>query len=128
MIGEELVFLSFLYIKPLALGVHAFNNRSAVTHHKVNLFKWVMGGTQLEQESWLEPYISPVPSAFQQPPSGGYGVNAGRMQQSCGNKAMRCKNHKVLNCMYGMCGTCCTGAARQPLCNIARHYKNNKYT
>jgi len=87
-----------------------------------------MGGTQLEQESWLEPYISPVPSAFQQPPSGGYGVNAGRMQQSCGNKAMRCKNHKVLNCMYGMCGTCCTGAARQPLCNIARHYKNNKYT
>ena len=87
-----------------------------------------MGGTQLEQESWLEPYIPPVPSAFQQPPSGGYGVNAGRMQQSCGNKAMRCKNHKVLNCTYGMCGTCYTRAARQPSCNIARRYKNNKHT
>ena len=36
--GEEFVFLSFLYTKLSELGVEvAFNNRSAVTHHKVNL-------------------------------------------------------------------------------------------
>jgi len=88
----------------------------------------VMGGTQLEQESWPEPYIPTVPSAMSQPLSGGYGVGGGRMQQSCENKGMGCKNNKVLDCMYGMCGMCCTGAARQPPCNIARHRKNNKHT
>jgi len=37
-IGEELVFFSFLYIKLFELGVEvALNHRSAVTHHKVNL-------------------------------------------------------------------------------------------
>jgi len=41
MISEEFVFLSFLYIKLFELGVEfAFNNRSAVTHHKVNLLKF----------------------------------------------------------------------------------------
>jgi len=40
MIGEEFVFLSFLYIKLCERGVYvAFNNRSTVTHHKFNLFK-----------------------------------------------------------------------------------------
>ena len=38
MIGEELVFFPFLYIKLSELGVEvAFNNRSVVTHNKVNL-------------------------------------------------------------------------------------------
>jgi len=41
MIGEELVFFSFLYIKLFELDVEvAFNNQSAVTHHKVNLLKF----------------------------------------------------------------------------------------
>jgi len=36
MIGEEIVFFSFLYIKLFVLGVEvALNHRSAVTHHKV---------------------------------------------------------------------------------------------
>ena len=40
MIGEELVFFSFLYIKLFELGVEvALNHRSTVTHHKVNLLK-----------------------------------------------------------------------------------------
>ena len=39
--GEELVLFSFLYMKLFELGVEvAFNNRSAVTHHKVDLFKF----------------------------------------------------------------------------------------
>ena len=42
MIGIEYVFLSFLYIKLIKLDVEvAFNNRSAVTHHKVNLLKFL---------------------------------------------------------------------------------------
>jgi len=41
MIGEELVFFSFLYIKLFELGVEvALNHRSTVTHHKVNLLKF----------------------------------------------------------------------------------------
>jgi len=41
MIGKELVFLFFLYIKILELGVEvAFNNRSAVIHHKINLVEF----------------------------------------------------------------------------------------
>jgi len=40
-IGDEFVFLSFLNIKLFELGVEVtFNNRSAVTHHKVNLLKF----------------------------------------------------------------------------------------
>jgi len=36
MIGEEFVFLLFLYIELFELGIEvAFSNRSAVTHHKV---------------------------------------------------------------------------------------------
>ena len=41
LIDEEFVFLSFLYLKLFVLGVEvAFNNLSAVTHHKVNLLKF----------------------------------------------------------------------------------------
>jgi len=41
MLRGEFVFLSSLYIKLLALGVEvAFNNKSAVTHHKVDMFKF----------------------------------------------------------------------------------------
>jgi len=37
-IGEKIVFLSFVYIKLFEFGVEvAFNNRSAVTQHKFNL-------------------------------------------------------------------------------------------
>ena len=48
-IGEELVFFSFLYIKPpLELGVEvAFNNRTAVTYHKVNLLKFPLWSISL---------------------------------------------------------------------------------
>ena len=46
MIGEELVFFSFLYIKLFELGVEvAFNHRSALTHHKVNLLKFLLRST-----------------------------------------------------------------------------------
>jgi len=39
--GEELVFFSILYTKLFELGVEvAFNNRSAVTHHKVSVPKF----------------------------------------------------------------------------------------
>jgi len=41
MIGEESVFLSFLYTKAFELGVEAaFYNGSAVIHNKVNLLKF----------------------------------------------------------------------------------------
>jgi len=50
MIGEELVFFSFLYIKLFELGVEvAFNNRSAVTHHKVNLLKFPLWSGSFER-------------------------------------------------------------------------------
>jgi len=40
-IGEEFVFLSFLFIKLFEFGVEvAFKNRSAVTHNKINLLKF----------------------------------------------------------------------------------------
>jgi hypothetical protein len=51
-IGEELVFFSFLYIKLLELGVEvAFNNRieSAVTYHKVNLLKFPLQSSNFER-------------------------------------------------------------------------------
>jgi len=43
MVGEEFVLRSFLYIKlfELQVGVEvAFNSRSAITYHKVNLLKF----------------------------------------------------------------------------------------
>jgi len=47
-IGQELVFLSFLYIKLFELGVEvAFNNRSAVTHYKINLLKFPLRAAAL---------------------------------------------------------------------------------
>jgi len=51
MIGEELVFFSFLYIKRLfELGVEvALNHRSAVTHHKVNLLKFPLQSSNFER-------------------------------------------------------------------------------
>jgi len=40
MIGEEFVFFSFWYVKFFELGaIVTFNNRSTVTHHKVDQFK-----------------------------------------------------------------------------------------
>jgi len=50
MIGEELVFFSFLYIKLFELGVGvALNHRSAVTHHKVNLLKFPLRSSSFER-------------------------------------------------------------------------------
>jgi len=50
MIGEELVFLTFLYIKLFELGVEvALNHRSAVTHHKVNLLKFSLQSSSFER-------------------------------------------------------------------------------
>jgi len=50
MISEELVFFFVLYIKLFELGVKvAFNDRSAVTHHKVNLLKFPLQSTSLER-------------------------------------------------------------------------------
>ena len=50
MIGEELVFLTFLYIKLFELGVEvALNHRSAVTHHKVNLLKFPFQRSSFER-------------------------------------------------------------------------------
>jgi len=50
MIGEELVFFAFLYIKLFELGVEvAFNNQSAVTHHKVNLLKSPLRSSSFER-------------------------------------------------------------------------------
>jgi len=50
MIGEELVFFSFLYIKRFELGVEvAINNRSAATHHKVNLLKFPLRSSSFQR-------------------------------------------------------------------------------
>jgi len=50
MIGKKLVFFSFLYIKLFELGVEvAFNNRSAVTHHKVDLLKFPLRSSSFER-------------------------------------------------------------------------------
>ena len=50
MIGQEIDFLSFLYNKLFELGVEvAFNNRSAVTHHKVNLLKFPLRSSSSER-------------------------------------------------------------------------------
>ena len=46
MIGEELVFLSLLYIKLFELGVEvAFCNRAAITCNKVDLLKFLLLST-----------------------------------------------------------------------------------
>jgi len=50
MIGEELVFFSFLYIKLFELGVEiALNNRSAVTHHKIDLLKFPLRSSSFDR-------------------------------------------------------------------------------
>ena len=50
MIGEELVFFSFLYIKLYELGVeNALNHSSAVTLHKVNLLKFPLRRSSFER-------------------------------------------------------------------------------
>ena len=51
MIGEEFVFLSFsVYMKLFELGVEvAFNNRSAVTHHKGDLLKFPLRSSSFER-------------------------------------------------------------------------------
>jgi len=50
MISEEFVFFSFLYIKLFELGVEvALNNRSTVTHHKVDLLKFPLRSSSLER-------------------------------------------------------------------------------
>ena len=50
MIGEELVFYSFLCIKLFELGVEvALNHRSAVTHHKVNLLDFLLRSSSFER-------------------------------------------------------------------------------
>jgi len=50
MIGEEFVIHSFLYIKLFELGVEvALNNRSAATHHKVNLLKFPLRSSYSER-------------------------------------------------------------------------------
>ena len=50
MIGEELVFFSFFYIKLFELSVEvALNHRSAVTHHKVNLLKFSLRSSSFER-------------------------------------------------------------------------------
>ena len=49
MIGEELVFFSFLYIKLFKLVVEvAFNNPSVVTHHKVDVLKFPLWSSSSE--------------------------------------------------------------------------------
>jgi len=50
MIGEELVFFCFLYIKLFELGVKvALSHQSAVTHHKVNLLKFPLRSSSFER-------------------------------------------------------------------------------
>jgi len=50
MIGEELAFFSFVYIKLFELGVEvAFNHRFTVTHHKLNLLKFPLRSSSFER-------------------------------------------------------------------------------
>ena len=50
MIGKELVFFSFLYIKLFEFGVEVtFNNRSAITHHKVDMLKFPLWSSSCER-------------------------------------------------------------------------------
>jgi len=56
MISEELVFFPFLYIKLFELGVEvALNNRSAGTHHKVNLLKFLLrsGSSERTEDAFV---------------------------------------------------------------------------
>ena len=49
MIGKELVFHSFLYVKLFELGVGvAFNNRSAITENKLDLLKFPRRSSSFE--------------------------------------------------------------------------------
>jgi len=53
MVGEELVFFSFLYFKLFELGVEvALSHRSAVTHDKVNLLKFPFWSSSLERTDY----------------------------------------------------------------------------
>jgi len=50
MIGEELAFFSFLYIKLLKLGVEvAVNHRSVGTHQQINLLKFPLRSSSFER-------------------------------------------------------------------------------
>ena len=51
----------------------------------------------------------------------------GRPQQMCGNMADGCRNHKVLDCSYGLCGPCCAAIKRDPRCAVAKHFKKNTH-
>jgi len=67
MIGEELVFFSFLYIKLFELGVKvAFKHRSAVTHHKVNLLEFPLWTSSFERtdDAFVLLIWSPAPETI----------------------------------------------------------------
>jgi len=49
----------------------------------------------------------------------------GRAQQAC--QGMGCKNHKVLECSYGLCGLCCAKVKKDPRCIVAKHNKRNTH-
>ena len=58
MIGEELVFFSFSYIKLFEFGVEVnYNNRSAVTHHKVNLLKFSLRSSCSERTDASDAFV-----------------------------------------------------------------------
>jgi len=64
-------------------------------------------------------------SGIQHPLSGANAGVGGRAQQAC--QGMGCKNHKVLECSYGLCGPCCAKVKRHPRCIVAKQNKRNTH-
>jgi len=64
-----------------------------------------------------------VPAAVVAANNGG----GGRTQEMCNNRADGCRNHKTLNCTYGLCGVCCAASKRDPRCDVTKHYNKNTH-
>ena len=64
-------------------------------------------------------------SGIQHPFSGANAGVGGRAQQA--RQGMGCKNHKVLECSYGLCAPCCAKVKRDPRCIVSKHNKRNTH-
>jgi len=64
-----------------------------------------------------------VPAATAPANTGG----GGRPQEMCGKRADGCRNHKDINCTYGLCGVCCAASKRAPRCDVTKHYNKNTH-
>jgi len=74
----------------------------------------------------VHPVGVPMLQSGSQHPVNGANVGVGgRAQHPC--QGMGCKNHKVLECSYGLCAPCCAKVKRDPQCIVAKQNKRNKH-